>query len=253
MLQAGGEVDWWAGGGTTVSLAVPPPGILRTSSSHSSSSNQPEPEPEPERAKPAPPTYSARSDTVLEICLEGEDISFIDDDLEVPEEHRSEAVGNVGSDDGLDDSASEDGADDDDKDDGGGEKDGCGGGGEIVIKLNNSSSPLLTCRAVHSVQVAPTPEEHQDNYDELSETSFQLGYDVSVRAPMSYEESSSESGSVETLACKPGPGRGRGRRNLLVRQSRLQAESELNLQPGLQSDQARKRQSIATSHRSQES
>ena len=123
-----------------------------------------------------------------------------------------------------------------------------------MIKLNNSSSPLLTCRAVQSVQaVAPTPDPHQDNYDELSETSFQLGYDVSVRAPMSYEESSSESGSVETLACKPGPGRGRGRRNLLVRQSRLQAESELNLHPGLQSDQARKRQSIATSHRSQES
>ena len=190
---------------------------------------------------------------MLEICLEGEDISFIDDDLEVAEEHRSEAVGNVGSDDGLDDSASEDGAADDDKDYGGGKKDGGGGGGdEIVIKLNNSSSPLLTCRAVQSVQaVPPPPDQHQDNYDELSETSFQLGYDVSVRAPMSYEESSSESGSVETLACKPGPGR--GRRNLLVRQSRLQAESELNLQPGLQSDQARKRQSIATSHRSQES
>ena len=217
-------------------LAVPPPGILRTSSSHSSSSNQPEPEPErpkpetePERARPAPPTYSARSDTVLEICLESDDISFIDDDLEGAEEQRSSETGHVGSDDDSD-------SDDSDEDDGGEGDGGDGGdGGEIVIKLNNSNSPLLTCRAVQPVQ--PQPDQ-ADNYDELSETSFQLGYDVSVRAPMSYEETSSQS-SVETVDTRVGVGRGRGRRNLLVRQSRL----ETDLHP----EQARKRHSLATS------
>ena len=213
-------------------LAVPPPGILRTSSSHSSSSNQPEPEPEPERPRPTPPTYSARSDTVLEICLESDDISFIDDDLEGAEERRSEETGIVDSDDDI--------GDDDVEGDGEGGEGGDGGDGdEIVIKLNNSNSPLLTCRAVQPAQVQ---SDQPDNYDELSETSFQLGYDVSVRAPMSYEETSSQS-SLETVDTRVGVGvgRGRGRRNLLVRQSRLETDLHLH------QEQARKRHSLATS------
>ena len=205
-------------------LAVPPPGILRTSSSHSSSSNQPEPEPEPERARVVPPTYSARSDTVLEICLESDDISFIDEEeLEGAEERPSDGAPHVDSEDGGDDAGSDAG------DDGDG-----GDGDEIVIKLNNSSSPLLTCRAVQSSQ---PPPDQPDNYDELSETSFQLGYDVSLRAPMSHEETSSQS-SVETQEPR------RGRRNLLVRQSRL----ETDLTP----DQARKRHSLASSSSGQQ-
>ena len=103
-----------------------------------------------------------------------------------------------------------------------------------MIKLNNSSSPLLTCRAVQSSQ---PPPDQPDNYDELSETSFQLGYDVSLRAPMSHEETSSQS-SVETQEPR------RGRRNLLVRQSRL----ETDLTP----DQARKRHSLASSSSGQQ-
>ena len=215
-----------------MSLAVPPPGILRTSSSHSSSSNQPEPETEPERARVVPPTYSARSDTVLEICLESDDISFIDEEeLEGAEERPSDGAPHVDSEDGGDDAVSDTGDDDGDGDDDGGDGDG---GDEIVIKLNNSSSPLLTCRAVQSSQ---PPPDQPDNYDELSETSFQLGYDVSLRAPMSHEETSSQS-SVETQEPR------RGRRNLLVRQSRL----ETDLTP----DQARKRHSLASSSSGQQ-
>ena len=93
---------------------------------------------------------------------------------------------------------------------------------KIVIKLNNETSPLFTSR------VRGTPGEDRQDFDELSETSFQLGLDVSRRAPMSLEEPSSGSSNetvgreveqrVRSLTSK---------RNLLVRQRRLETDPDL--------------------------
>ena len=194
--------------GTKVSLTVPPQGILRSSSPHSSSSIQvlrtSTASPQETDSRPC---YSARSDTVLEICLEGEDISFIDeDDSDEVSEEVSEEVNEETE------------------------------AQKIVIKLNNEAEPLLT-----SVVRGPPGEERQDNFDELSETSFQLGFDVTSRAPMSMEESSSGS-SNETVE-RPVEQVGRSitsKRNLLVRQRRLDTD--------LHPDVTRKRHSLVLSN-----
>ena len=77
---------------------MPPPGILRTSSPHSSSSpatssghdrdaaSGHDKDPASELSQSPRPCYSARSDTVLEMCSDIEDISFIDEDDEEEEQ-----------------------------------------------------------------------------------------------------------------------------------------------------------------------
>ena len=87
--------------GNKLSLPVPPPGILRTSSPHSSSSPSSghdrddgpghDRDPASDLSQSPRPCYSARSDTVLEMCSDIEDISFIDEDEEEEQEEHTSA------------------------------------------------------------------------------------------------------------------------------------------------------------------
>ena len=85
------------GYGNKLSLPMRPPGILRTSSPHSSSSpatsSGHDKDPAADPCQSPRPCYSARSDTVLEMCSDIEDISFIDEDDEEEEQaEKTDAV-----------------------------------------------------------------------------------------------------------------------------------------------------------------
>ena len=222
-LAGAGEADCPPGG--KISLAVPPTGILRTSSPHSSSSQQilktssssphsssTHPSTSPQETEHRP-SYSLRSDTVLEICLESEDISFIDDEEVEEVSEEAEEVQEV--------------------------QEASPEPQQIVIKLNNESEPLLTSIVVSS-RAAPVEDCPRENFDEISETSFQLGYDVTIRAPMSYEESTSDSSNETVGRMVEQPERSlSSRRKPLVRQRRLDSD--------LHPDMTRKRHSLAAS------
>ena len=192
-VQNGGEVDWWPGPGTKLSsLPVPgvaPPGILRTSSPHSSSSHGDScsgaEAVETERSRSR--SYNLRSDTVLEMCSDIEDISFIDEDEDVEEEaiERGEA------------------AESEEKQ-------------QIVITLNNEIE-LTSIVVAAAASSGPQPAQEADKveaeaaarysrqveagYDEISETSFTLGPD-----PTTYTETESSASSEDTVSsCGPAP------------------------------------------------
>ena len=165
-----------------------PPGILRTSSPHSSSSHGDScsgaEAVETERSRSR--SYNLRSDTVLEMCSDIEDISFIDEDEEEEEEaiERGEA------------------AESEEKQ-------------QIVITLNNEIE--LTSIVVAASSSGPQPAQEADKveaeaaarysrqveagYDEISETSFTLGPD-----PTTYTETESSASSEDTVSsCGPAP------------------------------------------------
>ena len=165
-----------------------PPGILRTSSPHSSSSHGDScsgaEAVETERSRSR--SYNLRSDTVLEMCSDIEDISFIDEDEEEEEEatERGEA------------------AESEEKQ-------------QIVITLNNEIE--LTSIVVAAASSGPQPAQEADKveaeaaarysrqveagYDEISETSFTLGPD-----PTTYTETESSASSEDTVSsCGPAP------------------------------------------------
>lgn len=191
-MQNGGEADWWPGPATKLSsLPVPgvaPPGILRTSSPHSSSSHGDScsgaEAAEAERSRSR--SYNLRSDTVLEMCSDIEDISFIDEDEDEEASERGEA------------------AESEDKQ-------------QIVITLNNEIElTSIVVAAAASSGPGPQPAQEPDKvepeaarysrqveaaYDEISETSFTLGPD-----PTTYTETESSASSEETVSsCGPAP------------------------------------------------
>ena len=193
-VQNGGEADWWPGPASKLSsLPVPgvaPPGILRTSSPHSSSSHgdscSAAEAAETERSRSR--SYNLRSDTVLEMCSDIEDISFIDEDED--EEVEEEAIERGEA------------AESEEKQ-------------QIVITLNNEIE--LTSIVVAAASSGPQPAQEADKveaeaaarysrqveagYDEISETSFTLGPD-----PTTYTETESSASSEDTVSsCGPAP------------------------------------------------
>ena len=162
-----------------------PPGILRTSSPHSSSSHgdscSAAEAVETERSRSR--SYNLRSDTVLEMCSDIEDISFIDEDEEEEEEaiERGEA------------------AESEEKQ-------------QIVITLNNEIELTSIVVAAAAASSGPQPAQEAEaaarysrqveaGYDEISETSFTLGPD-----PTTYTETESSASSEDTVSsCGPAP------------------------------------------------
>ena len=167
-----------------------PPGILRTSSPHSSSSHgdscSAAEAVETERSRSR--SYNLRSDTVLEMCSDIEDISFIDEDEEEEEAiERGEA------------------AESEEKQ-------------QIVITLNNEIElTSIVVAATAAASSGPQPAQEADKveaeaaarysrqveagYDEISETSFTLGPD-----PTTYTETESSASSEDTVSsCGPAP------------------------------------------------
>ena len=166
-----------------------PPGILRTSSPHSSSSHGDScsgaEAVETERSRSR--SYNLRSDTVLEMCSDIEDISFIDEDEEEEEEEEAIERGEAAE------SAEKQ---------------------QIVITLNNeieltsivvaaSSGPQPAQEAdkVEAEAAARYSRQVEAGYDEISETSFTLGPD-----PTTYTETESSASSEDTVSsCGPAP------------------------------------------------
>ena len=162
---------------------VAPPGILRTSSPHSSSSHgdscSAAEAVETERSRSR--SYNLRSDTVLEMCSDIEDISFIDEDEEEEAIERGEA------------------AESEEKQ-------------QIVITLNNEIelTSIVVAAAAASSGSQPAQEAEaaarysrqvEAGYDEISETSFTLGPD-----PTTYTETESSASSEDTVSsCGPAP------------------------------------------------
>ena len=214
-----------------MSLPVPPPGILRTSSPGDSGPDKPDPDPERSRSR----SYNVRSDTVLEMCSDIEDISFIDEDPEdeVSGGKDNDEVGEAM----MEDTASlgDDNTNIDKQ--------------QIVIKLNNEielTSIVLNTRPLSENGGKIVEEESQSvkcqengghgksdvihqvdlTYDEISETSFNIACDVSLQAPIASSSSSSETvssrGSCPGAAQPRAPGSGvMKRRSVLVRQNKL--------------------------------
>ena len=172
---------------------VAPPGILRTSSPHSSSSHGDScsgaEAVETERSRSR--SYNLRSDTVLEMCSDIEDISFIDED-EDEEEEEEEATERGEA------------AESEEKQ-------------QIVITLNNEIELTSIVVAAAAASSGPQPAQEADKveaeaaarysrqveagYDEISETSFTLGPD-----PTTYTETESSASSEDTLSsCGPAP------------------------------------------------
>ena len=228
MIQAG-EGDWWPG--NKLSLPVPPPGILRTSSPHSSSSpadtsSGPAPESSDRSEEKSPrPCYSARSDTVLEMCSDIEDISFIDEDEEeeeVVETKTTESLAAANN--NVDDNPGDEIVSGDEKQ-------------QIVIKLNNEielTSILVNTQSLG--QRLPTSETTQQTdevnqpaqtsdttYDEISETSFNIGNDITLVAPEDSSSSSETVGSREHEHAAVSQA-GTKKRNVLVRQRKLDSD-----------------------------
>ena len=195
-------------------------------SPHSSSSGE-RTEPEPERARS--PRYNVRSDTVLEMCSDIEDISFIDED---PEDEISE----ITRDEETEDEVTEDRESVCDENSNIDKQ-------QIVIKLNNEielTSIVVNARPLpgQGKEMSVDEEESQSpecrqngeheragyinqvdpTYDEISETSFNIGYEpLGLRAPIA----TSSSSSSETVSSH-GPGSVvMKRRSVLVRQSKL--------------------------------
>ena len=184
--------------GNKLTLPAPPPGILRTSSPLSSSSPGDtgsgadrdsgsdkcrHTDSGSERGR-----YNVRSDTVLEMCSDIEDISFIDEDPndEICEIHENDSEQQ-----------------------------------QFVIKLNNEIelTSIVVNTGSRSQSVQENKTENDENvatktrldsvdpqlaptqlptYDEISETSFSMSCDVSLVAP----EVTSSSSSRETVSSR---------------------------------------------------
>ena len=172
---------------------------------------------------------------MLEMCSDIEDISFIDED---PEDEISDLMRDT--EETAEDEVTEDGASVCDESSNIDKQ-------QIVIKLNNEielTSIVVNARPPSQGKEknveedeSQSPECRQNGehgrvdyinqvdptYDEISETSFNIGYEpLGLRAPIA----TSSSSSSETVMSGPGPGTAPGsavtkRRSVLVRQSKL--------------------------------